>query len=110
MLKREHPSALQILIHRFSITQYHLLVNFLWIAATKNWERYWEESEPGRHFNIKYKTRSRLNRNDFDLVVKFLKKEGNSSVNIIVDEEENFKGHCYQDVEHVYEVSIQTNF
>ena len=60
--------------------------------------------------NIKYKTRSRLNRNDLDLVVKFLKKEGNSSVNIIVDEEENFKGHFYQDVKHVYEVSIQTNF
>ena len=60
--------------------------------------------------NINYKTRSRLNRNDLDLVVKFLKKEGDSSVNIIVDEEENFKGLFYQDVEHVYEVSIQTNF
>lgn len=27
--KREHPNTLQILIHRFSITRYYLLVSFL---------------------------------------------------------------------------------
>ena len=47
--------------------------------------------------NIKYRTRLPLNRNDLDSVVKFLKKEGYSTVHIMVDEEENFKGLFYQD-------------
>ena len=47
--------------------------------------------------NIKYRTRLPLNRDDLDSVVNFLKKEGDSSVNIMVDEEENFKGLLYQD-------------
>ena len=47
--------------------------------------------------NIKYRTGLPLNRNDLDSVVEFLKKEGDSSVNIMVDEEENFKGLLYQD-------------
>ena len=47
--------------------------------------------------NIKYRTRLPLNRNDLDSVVEFLKKEGDSSVNIMVDEEEKFKGLLYQD-------------
>ena len=46
---------------------------------------------------IKYRTRLPLNRNDLDSVVEFLKKEGDSSVDIMVDEEENFKGLLYQD-------------
>ena len=47
--------------------------------------------------NIKYRTRLPLNKNDLDSVVEFLKKEGDSSVDIMVDEEENFKGLLYQD-------------
>ena len=47
--------------------------------------------------NIKYRTRLPLNRNDLDSVVEFLKKEGDSSVNIMVEEEENFKGLLYKD-------------
>ena len=47
--------------------------------------------------NIKYRTRLPLNRNDLDSVVKFLKKEGYSKVDIMVDKEENFKGLFYQD-------------
>ena len=47
--------------------------------------------------SIKYRTRLPLNRNDLDSVVEFLKKEGDSSVNIMVDEEENFKGLLYED-------------
>ena len=45
--------------------------------------------------NIKYRTRLPLNRNDLDWVVKFLKNEGDSSVDIMVDQEENFKGLLY---------------
>ena len=48
--------------------------------------------------NIKHRTRLPLNRNDLDSVVEFLKKEGDSSVDIIVGEEENFKRLLYQDV------------
>ena len=47
--------------------------------------------------NIKYRTRLPLNRNDLDTVVEFLQKEGDSSVEIMVDEEKNFKGLLYQD-------------
>ena len=47
--------------------------------------------------NIKYRTRLPLNRNDLDSVVEFLQKEGDSSVDIMVDQEENFKGLLYQD-------------
>ena len=46
---------------------------------------------------IKYRTRLPLNRNDLNSVVEFLKKEGDSSLNIMVDDEENFKGLLYQD-------------
>ena len=41
--------------------------------------------------NIKYRTRFLLNKNDLDSIVDFLYKEGDSSVDIILDEEENFK-------------------
>ena len=44
--------------------------------------------------NIKHRTRLPLNRNDLDSVVEFLKKEGDSSVDIMVDEEENLKDFC----------------
>ena len=44
--------------------------------------------------NIKYRTRLPLNKNDLDSVVEFLKKEGDSSVDIMVDEEENLKDVC----------------
>ena len=44
--------------------------------------------------SIKYRTRLPLNRNDLDSVVEFLKKEGDSSVDIMVDEEENLKDFC----------------
>ena len=47
--------------------------------------------------NIKHRTRLPLNRNDLDSVVEFLKKEGDSSVDIMMDDEENFKGLLYQD-------------
>ena len=47
--------------------------------------------------NIKCRTRLPLNKNDPDSVVEFLKKEGDSSVDVIVDEEENFKRLLYQD-------------
>ena len=47
--------------------------------------------------NIKHRTRLPLNRNDLDSVVEFLKKEGDSSVNIMVEEEENFEGLLYKD-------------
>ena len=47
--------------------------------------------------NIKYRTRLPLNRNDLDSVVEFLQKEGDSSVDIMVGQEENFKGLLYQD-------------
>ena len=47
--------------------------------------------------NIKCRTRLPLSRNDLDSVVMFLKKEGDSKVDIMVDEEENFKGLLYQD-------------
>ena len=46
--------------------------------------------------NIKYRTRLPLNRNDFDSVVQFLQKEGDPSVDVMVGEEENFKGLLYQ--------------
>ena len=45
--------------------------------------------------NIKYRTRLPLNRNDLDWVVEFLKKEGDSSVDIMVDQEENSKELLY---------------
>ena len=44
--------------------------------------------------SIKYQTRLPLNRNDLDSIVEFLKKEGDSSVDIMVDEEENLKDFC----------------
>ena len=47
--------------------------------------------------NIKYRTRFLLNKNDLDSIVDFLYKEGDSSVDIMVDEEENFKWLLYQD-------------
>ena len=46
--------------------------------------------------NIKYRTKLPLNKNDLDSVVKFLKKERDSSVDIMVDEEENVRGFLYQ--------------
>ena len=46
--------------------------------------------------NIKYRTRLPLNKNDLDSVLEFLKKEGDSSVDIIMDEGENVKGFLYQ--------------
>ena len=46
--------------------------------------------------NIKYRTRLPLNRNDFDSVVQFLQKEGDPRVDVMVGEEENFKGLLYQ--------------
>ena len=41
--------------------------------------------------NIKYRTKLPLNKNDVELVVEFLKKERGSSVDIMMDEEENVK-------------------
>ena len=46
---------------------------------------------------IKYRTRLPLKRNDLDSVAEFLHKEGDSSVDIIVDEVENFKELWYKD-------------
>ena len=46
--------------------------------------------------NIKYRTRLPLNKNDLDSVLEFLKKEGDSSVDIMVDEGENVKGFLYE--------------
>ena len=46
--------------------------------------------------NIKYRTRLPLNRNDFDSVVQFLQKEGDPRVDVMVGEEETFKGLLYQ--------------
>ena len=46
---------------------------------------------------IKYRTRLLLKRNDLDSVAEFLHKEGDSSVDIIVDEVENFKELWYKD-------------
>ena len=46
---------------------------------------------------IKYRTRLPLKRNDLDSLAEFLHKEGDSSVDIIVDEVENFKELWYKD-------------
>ena len=46
---------------------------------------------------IKYRTRLPLKRNGLDSVAEFLHKEGDSSVDIIVDEVENFKELWYKD-------------
>ena len=46
---------------------------------------------------IKYITRLPLKRNDLDSVAEFLHKEGDASVDIIVDEVENFKELWYKD-------------
>ena len=46
---------------------------------------------------IKYRTRLPLKRNDLYSVAEFLHKEGDSSVDIIVDEVENFKELWYKD-------------
>ena len=46
---------------------------------------------------IKYRTRLPLKRNDLESVAVFLHKEGDSSVDIIVDEVKNFKEVLYKD-------------
>ena len=46
---------------------------------------------------IKYRTRLPLKRNDLESVAEFLHKEGDSSVDIIVDEVKNFKELLYKD-------------
>ena len=46
--------------------------------------------------NIKYRTRFLLNKSDLDSIVDFLYKEGDSSVDIMVDEDKNFKWLLYQ--------------
>ena len=57
--------------------------------------------------NIKYRTRLPLNKNDLDSVLEFLKKEGDSSVDIIMDEGENVNGFLYQNA---YMRNIFTKF
>ena len=48
--------------------------------------------------NIKYKSKLSLNKNDIESIVEFLQKQGTSTVDVMVDNENNFKALLYQDV------------
>ena len=48
--------------------------------------------------NIKYKSKLSLNKNDIESIVEFLQKQGTSTVDVMVDNENNFKALLYQDL------------
>ena len=49
--------------------------------------------------NIKYKSKLSLKKNDIESIAEFLQKQGTSTVDVMVDIENNFKALLYQ---HLY--------
>ena len=48
--------------------------------------------------NIKYNSRLSLNKNDIESIVEFLQRQGTPTVDVMVDNENNFKALLYQDL------------